>query len=65
MADDLPDLTDASDDYLEALAVHVNETREARRRHATIPSVIASLATQYADGGGDRAELLDAVQARD
>lgn len=58
---DLPDLTHETDDYLTALAAHVEAEQEARRTRANIPGLVSSLAQQYVQGGGDRAQLVNAV----
>lgn len=57
----LPDLSSYADEELDALAAEVEVIREARRVHRTIPGVVSSLAQQYEAGGGDRAQLVDAV----
>lgn len=55
------DLTDMTDDDLDALRVAVAVEQERRQALATIPAQVAQLAARFVDGGGDHAVMLDAV----
>ena len=55
------DLTKLPDEELDALRVKILTEQERRANLAQIPATIQELADKYADGGGDREELLKAV----
>ena len=56
------DLTTLTDDDLDALRVRVQTEQERRANLAQIPATIQELATKYTDGGGNREDLLKAVE---
>ena len=55
------DLTTLTDDELDQLRVDVSTEQERRANLAQIQATIQELATKYAEGGGDREELIKAV----
>lgn len=55
------DLTTLTDEDLDALRVQVLTEQERRANLSQIPAAIQELAGKYAEGGGDREELLKAV----
>ena len=57
----LTDLTELTDEALEAHAETVRQEQARRQNLAQAPETIARLAQQYRDAGGDQAELDVAV----
>ncbi|WP_336647510.1 hypothetical protein [Microbacterium sp. MMO-10] len=55
------DLTDMTDDDLDALRVAVAVEQERRQALATIPAQVAQLAARFVDGGGDPADIIAAA----
>ena len=55
------DLVNLTNEDLDALRVSVINEIERRQRLATIPTTIAQLAAQFVAGGGNLAEIADAV----
>lgn len=55
------DLTTLTDEQLDELRVVILTEQERRANIAQIPATISELAAKYKEGGGDQAELLDAV----
>lgn len=56
------DLTATTDEELDQLRVDVITEQERRANLAAIPEQVAALARAYREGGGNPAQLEDAIQ---
>lgn len=62
----IPDLTDPDawpNELVEELRLTAIREQERRRNRDDIPRQVADLAEKYRDGGGDPADLVDALTA--
>ena len=59
------DYKDLTDQQLEEFSLAILSEIERRSNLARIPATIADLSKMYADGGGDREELIKAVDGHE
>ena len=57
----LPDFTAYTDEKLEDARLAILNEKERRDRLANAPTAVAQIATRYIEDGGDRAELVAAL----
>lgn len=61
----LPDFTNYDDEKLDAARTAILAEQERRQRLANVPTEVAAMAQRYVEDGGDKAELLTAVENAD